>query len=119
MSAPNEPSRVDELARQAAVARAYLEQDVAELAYKMSPEHLREEAIDYAEQAVDEAKAAVVHWGERCLRLARRSPMLVTSAFGFGGLLYAAIRRRDRGLALGALVCGAATVALGRREKLR
>lgn len=112
MSASDE-ARIDALSQQAAAARNRLKRDVEALAYKVSPENLKQEAVELTEQVARDVRGAVVRWGVQAEAFVRHHPVAVTAAAGFGGLLMAAIQRRDRRLLFGALACGATALALG------
>lgn len=119
MSIDNEEVGIDVLTQEAAAARARLKRDVEVLALKMSPSHLKQEALDFTNHVAHGAKAALARTGERVVDTAKRNPILVTTTAGLGGLLYAGAKKRNRSMLLAALVCGAVAVALALRAKPR
>ncbi len=115
MSQDDNEARLVELVREAADARSQLKEDIEALAHKVSPANLKHEAMEATGQAARQAKAAVTRWGERGVTLAREYPLLVTTAAGFGGLFYVAMRRRSWRLMIGALACGTGALVSGMR----
>lgn len=119
MSADSEQTRLDELVRQSQQARERLKQDVETLAYIVSPENLKAEALHVARQAATDTKDMVVRWGAETKAFTRRYPLPLTFALGLGGFLYAGITRRKRALLWTAVACGAGAVVLGVRTRKR
>lgn len=114
MSSDNDSdARIVELVREAADARSQLKEGIEALAYKVSPENLKQEAIEATGQAAREVKVALKRWGGRAVTLTRNYPVLMTATVGFGGLLFVAFRRRSWRLMVGAVACGTGALALG------
>lgn len=119
MSHDNEETRLIELAQHAAEARTRLKEDVEALAYKLSPENLKKEALEATSEMAAQAKAKIQLWASHTQNVVRDNPLEVALGVGFSGLLIASIVRRDRALLFGALACGAAGVGLVFRRAQR
>jgi hypothetical protein len=108
MSAEAEEPRMAELTQEAARARSRLTSDIEALAYKVSPENLKQEAMEAG-------KAAVERWAERSKVFAKQHPVAVTTAVVCGALVYSMSNRTRVRLFLG-VALGYAAIAMVRRN---
>lgn len=120
MSDDDEQTRLEELELQAQAARSRLKEDVEALVYKLSPENLKQEALEVTQELATDVKNEIVHWAGEAKTVARDHKVEVTLALAFGGLLYAGSVRRNKALIWAGWVCGAGAVgALFVRAKRR
>lgn len=110
MSAEAEAPRIAELSLEAARARSRLTQDIEALAYKVSPENIKQEAMEAG-------KAAVDRWVARSKVFAKQHPIAVTTAVACGALVYSMSNRTRFRLLVG-VALGYAAITVVRRKAL-
>ena len=116
MSQESDDKRLAELELEAGEARSRLKDDIEALAHMVSPEHLKQEALEVASDVAHSAKVAVTRWSGQATVVARAYWLPATVSLGFGGLLFAGVSRRNVPLLLSAVACGACAFTLGLRK---
>lgn len=111
MSDDSEQMRLAELEQQAQDARTRLKEDVEALVYKLSPENLKQEAIQATQEVAADVRNEVKRWAGQAKAVARAHSVEVTLSLAFGGLLYAGVVRRNKALMWTGWTCGASAVA--------
>lgn len=111
MSHESDETRLAALAHQAQEARTRVIEDVEALAYKLSPENLKREALEVSRGVAAEVSSTVERWADQTNAVAREHWVELSLTVGFSGLLYAGLVKRNRGLIIGGLTCGVGVVA--------
>jgi hypothetical protein len=115
MSHDAEETSIAELELQAGEARSRLKSDIEALAHLVSPEHLKQEAIEAAADVAHSAQVALTRWSGQAKVVAQEYWLPGTLTLGFGAFLYAAASRRKVPFLLSALACGAGAWSLASR----